>query len=128
MRHQHQIELSKTIHQCLDQVEALGEEFIVQDCLAIALQHWDKVRETELTMSKPTDKAGGPATSETSKETQPKKTKKNKPKGTTTDQSGTTPTVTKEKAPATTPKDPPIPTPSYYFWFWGQKSHLQNVH
>ena len=99
MRNQHQIKLSKTIHQCWDNAEARGEEFTVQDFLTLALQHWGKVRETELMMSKPTDKVGGPATGETSEEAQPKKKKKNKPKGTTTDQSGTATTVTKEKAP-----------------------------
>ena len=45
-------------------------------------------------MSKPQNKVGGPATSETSEETQPKKNKKNKPKDTTIDQSGTAATVT----------------------------------
>ena len=77
-------------------------------------------------MSKTMGKAGGPATGETSEETQPKIKKKNKPKGTTTDQSGTATTVTKEKAPTTAPKAPPVPTQSYCF-LCGDKSHTSKM-
>ena len=68
------LQLDKFIHveigvQYKEFVEKVkGVEFSIQNCLPITLEHWTKVRETELTMSKPHDKAGGPLSGETSEE------------------------------------------------------------
>ena len=75
----HHVELSQKVHLTWDQASKNCEGFTIQNCMAIALEHWSKVRETELTMVKPPRKSGDPSTGETTDETQPKKKhKKNK--------------------------------------------------
>ena len=121
----HHVKLSKKVHLQWDLTSQHGEDFTVQNCLAIALEHWSKVRETKLMMAKPQGKAGDPPTGKTTEETQPKKKKKKnkKPKNSQTDQPGTAVIVIIDKPPAIAPKDPPkVPTPSYCFWC-GDENH-----
>ena len=94
--------------------------------MAIALDHCSKVRETELTMAKPTRKPSDPSTGKTTDKTQPKKKRKKnkKHKNQQTEGAGTAPTVTKDKPSATAPKDPPkVSKPGYCFMCGDEKIH-----
>ena len=125
----HHIELRCKGHLRWDEGESKNKPFTIQNCMQVALKHWTKVCETELTMG-PKPGGGGSLTGakpgggdgltgETSDGTQPKskKRKKNKkPKTNQSDGDGTAATVTMDKAPFFTSKDPPkIATSSYCF-------------
>ena len=56
----YQMELSKKIQDTWDAFEAKGEEFTMQHCMSITLEHWNRVSEVEMTMSKPQDKPTDP--------------------------------------------------------------------
>ena len=118
MTNVHPVELSQKVHLKWDEAES-NKSFTIQNCMQVALEHWSKVHETELTLG-PNSIGGGGSTGETPDGTKPKtkKRKKNKkPKTTQSDGDGTAATVTKDKTLAVTTKDPPkISTPSYCLW------------
>ena len=47
------VELSRKVHLAWDQATHNNESFTIKNCMAVTLDHWLKVRETELTMAKP---------------------------------------------------------------------------
>ena len=113
----HHMELSHKVHHQWDQAACNNESFTIQNCMQVALNHWSKVQETELTIG-PKPSGSGSTTGVISDGTQSrKKRKKNKKsKNTQSDRDGTAATVTKDKTTAVTPKDPPkMFIPSYCF-------------
>ena len=69
----HHVELSCKVHLAWDLATKNGVSFTIQNCMAITLDHWSKVRETELMMVKPARMPNDPSAGETTDETQPKK-------------------------------------------------------
>ena len=83
------------------------------------MDHWSKVRETELTMGPTQNNGGNKNTKETPSESQQprKRCRKNKKsKDAKQDGDGIAAAATKDKALPVAPKDPQkVPTPSYCF-------------
>ena len=46
----HHMKLSQKVHLQWDQTVCNNESFTIQNCMQVALEHWSKVRETELTL------------------------------------------------------------------------------
>ena len=107
----HHIELSSKVHRAWDLAESRNEPFMIQNCIHVALDHWAKVRETELTIGPKQNNGGGTkTTNETPTDsTQPRKRrrKNKKSKDTKQDTHSVAAAATKDKVlPPAAPKDP----------------------
>ena len=113
----------------MDLAESRNESFTIQNCIHVALDHWAKVRETELTIGPKQNNGGGTKTTTEppSDSTQPKKRrrKNKKSKDTKQDSDGIAAAATKDKAPPpATPKDPQKPPTPQYCFRCGEEDHM----
>ena len=71
----HHVQLSLKEHLKWDEAESKNEQFTIKNCMQVALEHWTKVCDTELTKGpKPSGRGG--STGETFDGTQPKSKKR----------------------------------------------------
>ena len=64
----HYVELSWKVHLAWDLAVSKNEPFTIQNCMQVALDHWSKVQETELTMGPKQGNGGNKNTNETPSE------------------------------------------------------------
>ena len=116
----HHIRLSEKVHAAWDLAESNNQQFSIMNCINIARTHWQKVRETMLTIGPRPGNGGGtkmtndPPTDPTNP---PKKKRKKNKKGKEATTDGVAAAATKDKSlPPQAPKAPQRPpTPTYCF-------------
>ena len=125
----HHMELSWKVHLAWDLAVSKNEPFTIQNCMQVALDHWSKVRETELTMGPKQSNGGNNKTDETPSESQPHKRRKRnkKSKDSQQDGAGIVAAATKDKGPAIPPKDPPKAPPPSYCFRCGESDHTSRA-